>query len=346
MRLFISLLFFIFPFFIHSYEVLTISDAIVDYVLFVDDAYLDEIPGQRGGSCLVDEATFAQIVEKSRAFPYRSPGGSAINMIKGLQMLGHSTGLMTTVGYDADGTLITKELKEKGIELITETSWTSTGKSACLVTPNGDRTMRTYLGASTENGSLPLHEGAFANISHFHLEGYQLFHRDLVKKAIVLARKAGASISIDLSSFEIVRINHDFIWELLQEGAIDLLFCNQEEAKMMTSLGPKEASKVLSKFCQVAIVTMGDQGCWTTSGHFQCKCDAYSVDVVDTIGAGDLFISGFLHGYLTAEPLTTCTKWATLLASHAVQVIGAEIPDYEWRVIHREIDVPLFLLGE
>lgn len=346
MRWIFSLFFCIFPFLIHSYEVLTVSDAIVDYILFVDEEYLSLIPGQRGGSCLVDENTFVQIVQNSGTLPHRRPGGSAINTIKGLQKLGHSTGLITTIGKDQDGVLFLRDLKEKGVTLKVTTSDTSTGKSACLVTLARDRTMRTYLGAATENGLLNIQESMFENISHFHLEGYQLFHKDLVKKAISFAKRAGATISLDLSSFEIVRINHDFIWELLQDGVIDLIFCNQEEARMMTSLGPKEASKVLSKFCQIAIVTLGEQGCWTTSGDYQCQCSAYSVDVEDTIGAGDLFISGFLHGYLTGETLQACTRWGTLLASYAVQVVGGEIPDYLWEEVLNQVDLPLFLVAE
>lgn len=321
----------------HSYEVLTISDSIVDHIVFVDDEYIASIPG-KGGSELVDDVVFNQIIPKNDNRSIIRPGASAVNMLKGLNELGHTCSLITTIGDDEQGDFFLQSLKEKGITLFLKTIATPTGKSACLVTPNGERTMRTYLGASTENHRLQLNERMFQGVSHFHLEGYQLKHRHLVNEAVRLAKQNSATVSVDLSSFEVVKANKDYIWELLQNGHIDLLFANHEEATTLTGLAPKESSEMLSHFCEIAIVTLGEEGCYVSSQGAQWRCPARNVKVLDTIGAGDLFISGFLHGYLRHEAIPTCACIGTLLASHVIQVHGAEIPETNWGRIKFELE--------
>ena len=317
----------------HSYEVLTISDSIVDHILYVDEPFVCSLSGKMGGSALVDDSSFKQIISDSGVVPTIRPGASAVNMIKGLQQLGHACGVITTIGDDAEGDFFLKSLNAQGVILFLNTSSTPTGKSACLVTPNKERTMRTFLGASTENHRLELKPEIFEGITHFHLEGYQLRHKQLVREAIALARKNGATISIDLSSFEVVKANYAFIWDLLNNNEIDVLFANKEEACTLTGLAPKEAAALLAKYCSISVVTVGENGCYTSHGSSQWKCPALNVEAVDTIGAGDLFISGFLHGFLTNEPISTCACWGTLLASRVVQVLGAEIPNDQWDTI-------------
>lgn len=321
----------------YSYEVLTISDSIVDHILKVDEEFVHTIPGKKGGSALVDHILFQQIINESGAKAMIRPGASAVNMIKGLQQLGDGCALITTIGKDTEGEFFLSSLRDLGINLFLETSDIPTGKSACLVTPNGERTMRTFLGASRENDRLCLSTAMFEGISHFHLEGYQLFHHKLVREAVALAKNNGATVSLDLSSFEVVRINKDFIWELLDNHAIDILFANQEEALALTGLAAKEASELLGRYCSISVVTMGEKGCYTNQGGKQWQCKAFNVEVVDTIGAGDLFISGFLHGFLHNQPIPVCASWGTLLASHVVQVLGAEIPQERWIEIKKTI---------
>lgn len=314
-------------------EVLTISDSIVDHVLFVDEEFISTVPGKKGGSELVDDTFFQKIISESKAKPMLYPGASAVNMIKGLKALGHDCALITTIGEDEAGKFFLSSLVDQGIDLSLQTSPTPTGKSACLVTPDGERTMRTYLGASMENHKLHLKEEVFEGIAHFHLEGYQLKHRDLVSHSLALAKKNNATVSLDLSSFEVVRAHKDFIWELLDRKAIDLIFANQQEAEMLAGMPAQEASSLLASYCKISVITLGEKGCLCQQGEMRCHCPANKVKVFDTIGAGDLFVSGFLHGFLTGESMSACAKLGTLLASHVVQVLGAEIPPDHWKEI-------------
>ncbi|MBS0652652.1 MAG: adenosine kinase [Verrucomicrobia bacterium] len=311
-------------------EVLTISDSIVDHILFVDDSFMSSVPGKRGGCSLIDLQTFDMILERSGAAPKLMPGGSSVNLLKGLAHLGHRCTLVVQVGNDPTGQFFVSRLSDQGIRLRMQTVSSPTGKSACLVTPNGERTMRTFLGASGSNSNLNLHREDFQSVNLFHLEGYQLKHHNLVRKALELSKQSNALVSLDLSSFEIARTERGFIEELLNEGSIDLFFANQDEALAFTGLNPKEACSYLASFCDVAIVTMGEKGCIVQEGSNQFHYPAFKVPVIDTIGAGDLFMSGFLHGYLHQWSVKDCAWLGSHLASEVVQVIGAEIPEERW----------------
>ena len=324
----------------HAYEVLTISDSIVDYILYVDEEFTTTIPGKKGGSSLVDNVIFQKILTESNATPLVRPGASAVNTLKGLQLLGNACALITTVGKDREGEFFLKSLHDRGIVALLQYSSIPTGKSACLVTPNKERTMRTFLGASRENCNLALQPETFKGITHFHIEGYQLQHHQLIREAIGFAKNNGATISLDFSSFEVVNANKKFIWELLKEKVIDLLFANQEEAFALTGLSAKQSSELLCNYCGIAVITMGENGCYANQGSDQWLCPAMEVEAIDTIGAGDLFVSGFLHSYLSQEPVPVCACMGTLLASHVVQVVGAEIPLEQWEQIKTLIAKP------
>lgn len=311
-------------------EVLTISDSIVDHILFVEDSFMSSVPGKRGGSALVDAKTFDMILELSGSAPLLMPGGSSVNVLKGLAHLGHHCTLVVQVGDDLAGQFFVKRLLDQGIRLRMETISSPTGKSACLVTPNGERTMRTFLGASGSNSNLTLFKEDFQTVNLFHLEGYQLKHHNLIRKAIELAKQNNALISLDLSSFEIARTERNFIETLLKERLINLFFANQDEAYALTGLGPQEACSYLASYCDTATVTMGEKGCIVQKEKDKFYYPAFIVPVVDTIGAGDLFMSGFIHGYLHNWDIHDCAWLGSYLASEVVQVVGAEIPKDRW----------------
>jgi sugar/nucleoside kinase (ribokinase family) len=322
---------------IQTAEILTISDSILDYIIHVSEDYVETLPGKKGGCELIDDLQFQTIIRESNVHPIVRPGGSGVNTIKGLQHLGHHCGVITTLGDDFAGDFFLKNLHSQGLKVYAQKSLTPTGKSVCLVTSNGERTMRTSLGASQENGAFPLHAEMFQGINHFHLEGYQLKHRSLIQQALIWSKENRASVSLDLGSFEIVEKNKEFIWDLLHEAYIDILFANQSESFSLTGLPPQEAANLLATCCKLAVITMGAQGCCVSQGQQQWHCPAAPVEIIDTIGAGDLFISGFLHGVFSGQPIPHCAQWGTLLASHVVQVYGAEIPEDPWKEIANKL---------
>jgi sugar/nucleoside kinase (ribokinase family) len=330
----VTLLCFLLPLIpLSAQNVLTISDSIVDHILFVDENFIAKLPGKRGGCSLINAEEFETLLNQCGATPQLMPGGSGINVIKGLAALDHHCALIVQVGNDATGEFFVNSLTDRGIRLIMQTLSSPTGKSACLVTPNGERTMRTFLGASGSNAQLSLREDDFNDVDLLHLEGYQLKHHKLVKNAIQLAKQRGALISVDLASFEVVKAEKLFIESLLKEQAIDLLFANQDEAMALTGLSAREACADLASHCSVAIVTMGEKGCYVQQGEHAFHHPAFSVPTLDTTGAGDLFTSGFLHGFLHQWDTVDCAWMGSTLASEVVQVIGAEIPAKKWESI-------------
>ncbi len=316
----------------HAYEVVIVSDAIVDHVLFVDPDFLTRLSMEKGKWHPVDHAFFSKIIEESGTNPILTPGGSAVNVSKGLANLGYECALIAKIGKDPQGAFCLQKIIDHGIAPLFSFATIPTAASACLITPDGDRTMCTFLGAAKDLSEEDVIEEYFRGAKLFHLEGYQLIREKLVKRAIAFAKAQGAQISLDLSSVWVVNTHRALLNELL-ETEIDIVFANQEEAQALTSLEPQQACEQLAKHCKIAIVTMGERGGWVTGGASTFHFPAQSAQVIDTTGAGDLFASGFLHGYLQGHSLEQCAWYGSIIASHIVEVIGAELPAHRWETI-------------
>ena len=171
-----------------------------------------------------------------------------------------------------------------------------------MVTPDGQRTMRTFQGATTEFTGDHLNIEMFQGARLVHIEGYALFNEKLAERAMFYAKQAGALVSFDLASFEIVRANREHILYLL-DTYVDLVFANEDEACMLFEQELAVAAQHLSKRCPIAVVTLGEEGSLIYHKKTCVEAPAYRITPVDTTGAGDLHTSGFLHGFLNGEPL-------------------------------------------
>ncbi len=327
---------FIFPtIFLATAEVLVVGDALVDHIIFVEEEYLKTIPGNKGGSQLIEETLLEKILTEKDLKAHMSPGGSSINIMKGLSHLGHRCRVVSKIGTDLTGDFFLSALTRIGIEASLKRVPTQTGQSICFVTPDGDRTMRTFLGACTHRADLDLSPTIYEGIKLFHLEGYQLHDEAFAKILVTKAKDAGAKISMDLASFEIVQAHRELILDLLSE--IDILFCNKDEASALTGLSPKEACQWLGERTPMVVVTAGKEGAYALRGKEFAYQHAFEAFPLDTTGAGDYFASGVLHGYLTGKSLTESLRFGAILASHVISIIGAEIPPEQWTHIRQEI---------
>ncbi|MGM0440740.1 MAG: adenosine kinase [Chlamydiota bacterium] len=318
-------------------EILTIGAPLVDQVIHVDEQFLETITGEKGGMLLVDDKAITDIIERSGQLPQRVPGGSAANTIKGLANLGHNCAMAGKIGDDWLGSFYKDALAANGIVSHLALSSTPTGQVLCLITPDGERTMRTFLGASIEITPQNLTDEMFEGIKHVHIEGYGIANGKLVQAVVAAAKKVNATISLDLASFEIV---HNFRKELdaILDQKLDLLFCNEDEAHAYTGLKEEnEAVQKLGKLCHTSVICMGDRGCWTSSSGKHAHHEAYPVKPLDTTGAGDLFASGFLHGYLQGRPINECAHYGALIGAEVVQIQGAELPPTTWQKIKTTI---------
>lgn len=174
-------------------------------------------------------------------------GGSGANVIKGLAQLGTPCAIVGKVGNNEKGKYYIKKLKNWGITPLFEKGSLPTGQAICLITPNGKRTFRTYLGASHSLSNLELDDEICSkNLRLFHIEGYQLVDRDLVIRALKLAKAKNIKVSIDLANIEIVRRNKEFIRDIL-EKYVNIVFCNEQEARILTNASAGESCDQLGR---------------------------------------------------------------------------------------------------
>lgn len=320
-----------------NYDILGIGGPILDLILHVSDDFLGSVPGEKGGMEPIDFESLQKIIRESGGEPVCVPGGGARNTLHGLARFGEKCALLGMVGQDPLGLKYRSLLADQGIHPLLVESKTPTALVLSLVTPDGERTMRTFQGASTEIRGHHLNAAHFHEARLVHLEGYTLFNKDLTETAMRLAKEGGAKISFDLASFEIVRSFKGTILPLL-EKYVDIVFANQEEVGAL--LGEKEEEKgceALASLCEVSVVLMGQKGCWVKSGQEKKHCPAYPVRPLDTTGAGDLFASGFLHGYLRGYPLEICAHYGAIAGRAVVQVVGPVIPHEQWESIYLEL---------
>lgn len=319
-----------------EYGVLGLSAAIIDHYFFITDEQLQSMTSEKGGWAPIDYPTLSSILEKNKGAAKMIPGGSGANVIKGMRQLGQECAVIGKIGSGDKGEYYAQKMKDLGIVPLLEKGPLPTGQAVCLITPDGERTFRTYLGASHSLSDLSFDHKIFKKVRLLHIEGYQLVDPDLVIRTLKLAKKAGVMISMDLANAEIVRRNKEFIHNILDKY-VNILFCNEREAKELTGLLASEACDKLATFCDVAVVTMSERGSWARSGDEKVYMEALSVNTIDTTGAGDLYTSGFLHGYLQGESLRKCAWMGALISAQVVKRIGAEIPQAIWEEIRSTI---------
>ncbi len=319
-------------------RVLGVGAPIVDLLINVDDAFLSSIKGGKGGMELVSHEEQDTIIVKSGCIPSKVPGGSAGNTIIGLANLGVPTSFLGKVGHDADGEFYLNRLAALGGETrnFRYGEGVYTGRCLSMITPDSERTMRTDLGAAATISSEDVTSDIFEGISHVHVEGYALFAEEYFRKVVGMAKQAGCTVSLDLASFEVVKIKKAVLPELL-EKFVDLVFANEDEAAAFCGdASPEEQAVMLNRYCRVAAVKLGKEGCCVAQDGKATRVTTTPVKAVDTTGAGDLWQAGFIYGVLNGKTLVECAGFGAILGAEVVQVIGAEIPESRWQIIRKQ----------
>lgn len=319
--------------------ILGVGAPILDLLINVDDKFINGIEGDKGGMALVTHDGMDAIITSSGAVPVKVPGGSAGNTIFGLAKLGDKTSFLGKVGRDDDGEFYIRRLVELGGEsrnfLYSDNVYT--GRCLSLITPDSERTMRTDLGAAADIRPDEIHHHMFDGISHVHIEGYAMFAEDYFMRVLECAKDCGCAISLDLASFEVVRIKRRLLEHVLPDF-INVVFSNEIEAEtFFGKMSPEEHALKFNELCPVACVKLGKEGCRIATEGRVVSIGTPPVNAVDTTGAGDLWQAGFLHGYLRGLDIETCGRYGSILGSEVVQVIGAEIPGQRWSHIHQQL---------
>lgn len=227
---------------------------------------------------------------------------------------------------------------ERGIEarLLLSTTLPS-GVASTFISPDGERTFGTYLGAAATLKAEDLSLEMFKGYAYLFVEGYLVQDHDMILRAIELAKEAGLQVCLDMASYNIVEEDSDF-FSLLINKYVDILFANEEEAKTFTGKEPEEALDIIAKMCSIAIVKLGARGSIIRKGTEEVRVEAVPVGkVADTTGAGDYFAAGFLYGLTCGYSLEKCAKIGSLLSGDVIRVIGTELPEAQWEKIRKEI---------
>jgi len=305
------------------HELLILSSAIIDYIVFIDDEDLEKIPGGLYGSFIIDLETFQKLTSQ---YHQKSPGGSGVNTAKAIAHLGRGCGLLGKCGNDADGKACIEALRENGITPYFQTFDSPTGRVCCLISPDGRRTMRAYFGKVSDATPIALDRELFLEAKLIHIEGYAIRNPAFLQEVMQLAKDTETLVSMDMGSKELVSEYCDNLLELI-ENYIDIIFANAEEAFTLTSLSPEEASISLSRKCPVVVVTDGKNGGYVA----KCGCSEryypFPATLVDDTGAGDFFIGGFLDAYLEGKALIDCAGQGAQVASKIITVIGTELSE-------------------
>lgn len=320
------------------HEVLGIGAPVVDYIVEVGEEFLAKLSGGKAGMVVVDYQTFSEILTETRETPILLLGGSSANTIRGLAHFGHSCAFLGRIGNDEAGQKFVEGFEALSINTtFLLRSDTPTSQVLCLVSPDKERTMRAFLGASRELKPEDLSTAMFEGVSLVHFEGYNLLNKPLTYRAMELAREVGVQISLDLGSHEIVESHKETIIDLLT-NYVDIVFANRMELFSLTKLNPDKGSKELREICETVVVLLDKEGCLVGRGSEQFHVPAFPVKTpVDTTGAGDIFASGFLHGHLRGRSLEECARFGVLSGASIIQVHGVEMHKDEWKALQERM---------
>jgi Sugar kinases, ribokinase family len=290
-----------------EFEVLSIGNAIVDILSHVGEDFIVQHGLQKGTMRLVDEnqsrAMLAELGETLQA-----SGGSAANTAACIASLGASSAYIGKVAEDALGAAFREDMERAGVEFASGAAFDAIPTANCLavVTPDGERTMSTFLGACRELGGADIPENLVAASDIVFLEGYLLdsgVSQTAIASAVRFARKYGSRVALTLSDANCVRRNRKAFKELIAVGLVDILIANEKEiVALLEDNEPGITVEAAIEHCRsfdfTAVVTMGAHGAAAVEGGSVSRVEAFRVDrIVDLVGAGDSFAAGYLVGH-------------------------------------------------
>ena len=311
------------------FDVLGIGNAIVDLIARTDDDFLARERLNKGAMMLIDQSRAEALYESMGPATIVS-GGSAANTIVGLASFGLHTAFIGKVKDDETGRAFAHDIRAAGVHFETAHAPDGAATARCyvLVTPDGERTMNTFLGACQQLSTDDIDETLVRDSGIIYLEGY-LWDPPAAKKAFVraaeMAHAAGNKVALTLSdSFCVDRYRDEFL-SLVRDGTVDILFANQHELKALYETADLEtALSALAQERVLGIVTRSEQGCTVIRGDEVVHVGAAEIEkLVDTTGAGDLFAAGFLAGLSRGRDYETCARLGGLAAAEVIQHYGA-----------------------
>ncbi len=321
-------------------DVCSIENALIDLLVRAENTDLKELGMQKGVMQLVDSETQVRaLANLGKLTTEVELGGSAANALRGMAILGAKTSYSSAIGRDKNGQAFSNRLEELSILNRLSVVEGETGSCLVVVTPDGERTLNTFLGACRMYRKEFIPESDILNSKVFFTTGYVWDTENQVhaiEHALQVAQKGDVKIALDVADPFVVSRSGDRIRQLLK-GMVSLVFANAEEAQMLVGLKGEKAAEFIGRDVEIAVIKDGAGGAYIANKDQVLHVPAPKVNVRDTTGAGDMFAGGFMFGLTQGLSLATCGAIATTLAADTITHMGvrlsADIPERVRKII-------------
>ena len=315
-----------------------IGSALVDILINESDGFLTALGKEKGGMTLVDDKEIQNILSQSQGKSIVVPGGAACNTIVGIANLGGDARFIGKRGDDAFGADFEQTLVKSSVEPLISTCDLPTGKVLSIITPDAQRSMFTFLGASTQLDPESITPDMFKETAIAMIEGYLLFNKELMMASLKAAKTAGSLIALDLASFEVVNASRDILDDIIKDY-VDILIANEDEARAYTGFDDElKAVEKMSIGVTYAVLKVGSRGSFVSYNNKITTIKPQSGNVPkDTTGAGDLWAAGFLFGLAHGFSIEKSGQIASACGYEVCQIMGAHLPKDAWSRIKKLI---------
>ena len=318
-------------------KVIGIGNALTDFLVNLrNDDVLTRLNLGKGSMNLVDAELQREIQGETADLPHTlSLGGSAANTIRCMARLGVKVGYIGKVGKDSTGHFYEQALDNLGIEPHITHGKNRSGRCLALVSPDGERTMVTYLGAALELSEADITAEMFADYDCLYIEGFMVQSHAVIRHAIKTAKACGLKVAIDLASYNVVLENRAFLLDIVDKY-VDIIFANEQEATAFSGESdPEKALEFIAARCDLAVVKIGTRGALIK----EKGADRVHVGImaaakrVDTTGAGDFYAAGFMAGLCEGLDLRQCGTIGAITAGKVIEVVGTTFGEEAWNEI-------------
>lgn len=312
-----------------AYDVYGVGNSLVDIQARVDEPFLEQVGFAKGIMTLVNEADQRRVLEKLADQPTnRCAGGSAANTIMGVVDFGGRGAYAGKTGCDEIGEFFLTDMRQRGVRIEVPPTDGQSGTCVVLITADAQRTMLTNLGVSATLSPDDINEADIREAKYVYVEGYLFTNegpRAAALKAMELAKKNGVKVAFTVSDPFLIGLFRDRFWQLIEED-VDLLFCNEEEARALTGKeDPIECAQVIHKHCENVALTLGKNGSLLMHQGEVLPVEGVPVVAVDSTGAGDMYAAGILYGITNGLSWRQSGRLASHAAARVVSQLGARL---------------------